>query len=48
MWKFKDLEFNKMYYFNKFKKEKIEGHAISVGERNTVKNNLVRVIKENI
>jgi hypothetical protein len=49
MLKFKDLEFkNKIYYFNKFKIEKVEGHAISVGKINTVKNNLVGVTTGNI
>jgi hypothetical protein len=44
----KILEFIKLCYLNNFKKETIERRAISVGEVNTVKNTLVRVIKGDI
>jgi hypothetical protein len=42
------LGFNKVYYVDKFKKKAFKGHAISVGEVNTVNINLVGVIKVNI
>jgi hypothetical protein len=41
------VEVQSCYYFNEFKKEKVERQATPLGEKKTVKNILVRIIKGN-